>query len=195
MKAKYIPNILSAFRIFLVFVFVIFFFLDYPKHLIGALCVFLCAGLTDVVDGYLARRNNWITDLGKLLDPFADKLMQCTVLVCLATRQLIPVWLLVCYMVKELAMVFGSFFLLRRHDVVTSSGWCGKIAVCVFYAGIFSLIVMRNYLEIHPLAMRIVCLTMLLAALVAIVVYFIQYFVTRRKMAECKRKESASAER
>lgn len=194
MKAKNIPNLLSAFRILLVFAFVILFYLDYPRHLIGALCVFLCAGVSDMVDGYLARRNNWVSDLGKLLDPFADKLMQCTVLVCLATKQLIPVWLLVCYTVKELAMICGSFFLLRRHDVVTSSSWCGKIAVCIFYVGIFSLIVMRDYLEIHSLIMRLVCLAMLLAALVAIVIYFIQYFVTRRKRIECKRKESASAE-
>ena len=83
MKAnlKNIPNILSTIRILLVFVFVFLLFgLNSP---VGALIVFLVAGATDVIDGFLARRFNWITNLGKILDPLADKLMQCTVLVCL----------------------------------------------------------------------------------------------------------------
>ena len=70
MKLKNIPNILSVIRIGLVFVFIALFFgLDQPY---AALLVFLLAGATDVVDGYLARRNNWISNLGKILDPFAD---------------------------------------------------------------------------------------------------------------------------
>ena len=79
MKLKNIPNILSIIRILLVFVFLFFLFVLESTYL--ALLIFLIAGATDVVDGYLARRNNWITNLGKILDPFADKLMQCTVLV------------------------------------------------------------------------------------------------------------------
>ena len=91
MKLKYIPNILSCIRIALVGVFIYLFFLDYPNNIIFALLTFLVAGATDVVDGYLARRNNWITDLGKILDPFADKLMQCTVLVCMSIKKLLPI--------------------------------------------------------------------------------------------------------
>ena len=68
----------------LVFVFVfVFFVLDNP---IVAILIFLLAGATDVLDGYLARKYNWITNLGKILDPLADKMMQCTVLVCLFAK-------------------------------------------------------------------------------------------------------------
>ncbi len=177
MKAKNIPNILSVFRILLVFVFAYVFFLDYPANLIPALMVFLTAGLTDVIDGYLARRFNWITDIGKLLDPFADKLMQCTVLVCLSLKGLIPIWLPICYVVKELTMVIGSFFLLRRHSVVTSSKWFGKAAVCIFYASIFALMVMHDYFETNHLARDIVSIVMLASAIAAIVSYFVEYFI------------------
>ncbi len=179
MKAKNIPNILSVFRILLVFVFVYVFFLDYPDNLVPALIVFLSAGLTDVIDGYLARRFNWITDIGKLLDPFADKLMQCTVLVCLSLKGLIPIWLPICYVAKELAMVIGSFFLLRRHSVVTSSKWFGKAAVCVFYASIFALMIAPAYFEANTAVRDIVSAVMLASALAAIVSYFVEYFIRR----------------
>lgn len=179
MKAKNIPNILSVFRIMLVFVFVYVFFLDYPANLIPALIVFLTAGLTDVIDGYLARRFNWITDVGKLLDPFADKLMQCTVLVCLALKGLIPIWLPICYVAKELAMVIGSFFLLRRHSVVTSSKWFGKAAVCIFYASIFALMIAPAYFEANTVLRDIVSVIMLGSAIAAIVSYFVEYFLRR----------------
>ena len=72
MNLKNIPNILSIIRICLVGVFVALFF---TGNEIAALIVFLTAGATDVIDGYLARKNNWITNLGKILDPVADKLI------------------------------------------------------------------------------------------------------------------------
>ena len=81
MKLKNIPNILSFIRIGLVFVFIALFF---TNHIYLSLLIFLLAGATDVVDGYLARRFNWITNLGKILDPFADKMMQVSVLLCLS---------------------------------------------------------------------------------------------------------------
>ena len=79
-KLKHIPNVLCVIRILLIFVFI---HLAFGGRLYAALAVFLTAGATDVLDGFLARRNNWISELGKILDPLADKLMQCTVLVCL----------------------------------------------------------------------------------------------------------------
>ena len=100
MKLKNIPNILSIIRIILVFVFVaVFFVADSP---VWALIIFLTAGATDVVDGYLARRFNWITNLGKILDPFADKFMQCTALVCLCIKNFVPLWFVIVFFAKVL---------------------------------------------------------------------------------------------
>ena len=104
MKLKNIPNILSVIRILLVFVFVYLVFVT--DNLLAALFVFFLAGATDVVDGYLARRNNWITNLGKILDPFADKLMQCTVLVCLWIKNIVPIWFALAFFFKEFIYKF-----------------------------------------------------------------------------------------
>ena len=99
MKLKNIPNILSIIRILLIFVFVYTFFaLD---NLYVALIVFLVAGATDVVDGFLARRYNWITTLGKILDPVADKMMQFAALICLLIKGLIPWWFAAIFFAKE----------------------------------------------------------------------------------------------
>lgn len=138
---KNIPNLLSLIRISLVFVFIAIFFS--PINKIWALVVFLTAGATDVVDGFLARKFNWITDIGKILDPFADKLMQCTVLVCLAIEKVVPIWFLVICFAKEVLTLFIGFLVIRRRSVVVVSKWYGKASVCLFYATIFAAVIIR----------------------------------------------------
>ena len=142
---KNIPNILSIIRILLVFVFVAVFFADVSK--IWALVVFLTAGFTDVVDGILARKFNWITNLGKILDPFADKLMQCTALVCLCIEAVVPVWFLIIFFAKEFMTLFIGFLVIRRRSVVVVSKWYGKMAVCLFYATIFLAVIFKYVCE------------------------------------------------
>lgn len=144
---KNIPNILSIIRICLVFVFVAIFFSPISK--IWALVVFLSAGATDVVDGFLARKNNWITDLGKVLDPFADKLMQCTVLVCLCIESVVPIWFLIIFFAKELLTLLLGFIAIRRRSVVVVSKWYGKLSVCLFYLTIFAAVVIKYVLNIE----------------------------------------------
>ena len=138
---KNIPNILSVIRIILVFVFVAVFFAPISK--VWALVIFLTAGATDVVDGFLARKFNWITDVGKVLDPFADKLMQCTVLVCLCIEKVVPIWFVVIFFVKEILTLLIGFIVIRRRSVVVVSKWYGKTAVCLFYATIFISVILK----------------------------------------------------
>lgn len=90
MQKKFIPNILSVIRLCLVPIFVVLFFMEYPKNVWYAIFVFFLAGATDVLDGWLARRNNWISNVGKILDPLADKTMQCTALICFYIKSIIP---------------------------------------------------------------------------------------------------------
>ena len=138
---KNIPNVLSVIRICLVFVFVAVFFS--PLNKIWALIIFLTAGATDIVDGFLARKFNWITDLGKILDPFADKLMQCTVLVCLCIVRIVPIWFLIVFFAKEFLTLLLGFIAIRRRSVVVVSKWYGKAAVCLFYATIFVAVILK----------------------------------------------------
>ena len=178
MKLKNIPNILSVIRIILVAVFVYTAFCVSDKV---ALIVFLVAGATDVVDGYLARRNNWITDLGKILDPVADKLMQCTVLVSLYIKDIIPIWFVIPFFAKEITTLVTGFLVLRKRSVVVVSKWYGKLAVCLFYATVVLSVILEDVLR-GNLVLKIVVFTpAVVCAIFALSAYFKHYAGLRNK--------------
>ena len=142
---KHIPNILSSLRIIMVGIFAWLFLTAFPDHTVRywwALGVFVLAFFTDVLDGFLARRFNWITPVGKLLDPLADKLMMITALVVILigkARQnnLFTVYLILVILVavKEMLAVIGGMIMLRHHKVAYSD-WYGKTATGLFTIGV-----------------------------------------------------------
>ena len=127
-----IPNVLTIIRIILIPVFVVLFF---KGEKIAALCVFCAASLTDMLDGYLARKLNQITDFGKLFDPLADKLMVLTAMVCQTFWGPLPLVAVIIVALKELVMVLGGVFMLSR-DVVVYSNYFGKAAQVGFIASL-----------------------------------------------------------
>ena len=129
---KHVPNILTIIR-FLLIPFIIY-FLAINQYIVGVI-LFIISGITDVVDGAIARKFNFITDFGKLMDPLADKLTQISVLATLMIKELIPVWILAIVIAKEAVMIAGASFLYGR-DVVVSSKWCGKLATVLFFIAI-----------------------------------------------------------
>jgi cardiolipin synthase len=145
---RHIPNILSVLRIIMVGVFAYLFAIGRP---LAALSVYVLAFLTDILDGYLARRNNWITNLGKLLDPFADKLLIVVALICiyLGKRQSAFLVLFILSAVKELLMVLGGAVMLRRNIVVYAD-WFGKIATGMFGAGIILALLSFPFPQMSP---------------------------------------------
>ena len=101
---RHIPNILTAFRILLVPVFLYFIIADeYYK----AAAVFITAGITDAVDGFIARRYNVRTELGAALDPFADKFLLISAYIALAAKGFIPLWLMVPVIIKDSILLSG----------------------------------------------------------------------------------------
>jgi len=170
MKLKNIPNILSFIRILLVFVFVIILFAF--NNLLLALLVFLIAGLTDVIDGYLARKNNWITDVGKILDPFADKCMQIAALVCLALSGLLSWWIAGVLIFKELLLLAGGFGLLKTKRVYVQSSWYGKAGTVAFYIAVVLLVTVK---DMHDTAKAGIGVVLIGFMLFALTMYFINY--------------------
>ena len=100
----------------------VYYFL-HDQILPAAICLVL-SGLSDMFDGMIARKFNQITELGKMLDPVADKLTQGTVAVCLAIKQPVLIPLLAIFILKELLMlVAGTFLVLKKKKRPTASKW------------------------------------------------------------------------
>ena len=123
-----VPNVLTMLRMALIPVFVLLHINGLRK---AALAIFLLASFTDLLDGYIARRFNMITDFGKLMDPLADKLMVCTALLCQSIAGVFPWAATVIVFAKELFMVVGAKYMLDKGVVVHSNIW-GKVATCSF---------------------------------------------------------------
>lgn len=127
-----IPNILSFFRICLIPIFVWLYCAK--QDYVGTVCVILLSGLTDVADGFIARKWNMISDVGKVLDPIADKLTQAAMLGCLLSRfhfMWVPFILLI---LKEICMGVSGLLAIRKTGTVYGAKWHGKVNTCLLYA-------------------------------------------------------------
>lgn len=131
-KIVNIPNCLTLIRIALLPVVVWRF---RKGDSMGALIVYLLAMLTDAVDGFIARRYNQVTALGKLLDPLADKLSLVTLIALFVADGQIPLWLMGIILLKEVAMVVGGAVALKRGIVVYALP-IGKITTVAFITSI-----------------------------------------------------------
>ncbi len=169
---KNIPNLLSLIRICLVGVFVAVFF---SGEVYWAILVFFLAGATDVLDGYLARRNQWITTLGKILDPLADKLMQCTVLICLLIEDYIPIWFVIPFIAKELFTLLIGLIVIKRRSVAVVSKWYGKMTVCFFYATIGASIFFRDFFLNNKTLGIIIYIPAVVCAIFSLIAYIRHY--------------------
>lgn len=126
-----LPNLLSLIRILLIPLIVWAFLTREDRLLTVGLLVL--SGLTDMVDGWIARRFHQTSDLGKVLDPIADKLTQTVVLVCLLTHHplmLLPLALLV---VKEFVAALLGLWVIRRTGQVNGADWHGKVSTALLY--------------------------------------------------------------
>ncbi len=169
---KNIPNLLSLVRICLVGVFIAVFF---SGEVYWAIFVFFLAGATDVLDGYLARRNQWITTLGKILDPLADKLMQCTVLICLLIEDYIPLWFVIPFIAKELFTLLIGLIVIKRRSVAVVSKWYGKMTVCLFYATIGASIFFREFFLNNKVLGIIIYIPAVVCAIFSLIAYIRHY--------------------
>lgn len=122
---KLIPNILSLLRLLLCPVFCWVFFTQSP---LSALWVFVAASLLDVFDGFLARKLNAVTTLGKILDPVADKLLQLSAVVCFTVSGAIPLVVIILLGLKELIMLIGGGIISKKIKNMVYSNKFGKAA-------------------------------------------------------------------
>lgn len=122
-----LPNKLTMLRVIMVPFFVAFLLMvpDYPMFKWVAFGLFVAASLTDLLDGYIARKYNLITNFGKFMDPLADKLLVSAALVCLTALGFIPAWMTIVIISREF-IISGFRLIAAERGIVIAAGWLGK---------------------------------------------------------------------
>lgn len=159
-----IPNLLSLFRILLIPVIIWLYCVQ--KAYTGTILVIALSGFTDIIDGKIARKFNMVSDVGKVLDPIADKLTQAVLVICLIARYPRMRALLSLFAVKECLMLLWGYWTLKRTDTINSAKWYGKLSTVVLYAVMMTLILFVDIPEAGANALMLLCGGMMLLSLV-----------------------------
>lgn len=134
-----VPNFITLVRILLIPVFVILFFTPTPDRALSAAVIFVLAAVTDLLDGYIARRTGQVTKLGKLLDPIADKLLVLSALILLVNIDRISALVALLIIARELA-VTGIRAIAAGEGMIIGAETTGKYKMALQVIGITMLI-------------------------------------------------------
>lgn len=165
-----IPNLLSLFRLLLIPVYVTIYF---NGNRLVAAGIFALSCLTDMLDGFIARRFNMISTVGKVLDPFADKATQLTMIICLLITYpgLLP--LIIMFLIKEIFQLIAAFIALRKGKVLKGALLTGKISTTLLFT---SLVAMVVFPQLDPTCITIISIVDSVALLIAMIDYARAFF-------------------
>ena len=179
-KIVTIPNLLSLFRLILI-PFILWAYCYEGSYALTALLVVL-SGITDVVDGFVARRFNMVSDFGKALDPIADKLTQIAMLFCLVTRFPLILLPLIIIIVKETSSFVLRAIVIYKTDAVEGAVWHGKVNTVILYAVMFLHIVWYDIpIQISAVCVAVACGMMVLSYILYSIDGIRQLVALRRK--------------
>ena len=136
LKRFSIPNLLTAFRLLLIPL--ILWMYAARQEYAWAVALLALSGVTDMADGYIARKCHMVSDLGKVLDPVADKLTQVAVVFCLAFQFPAMRILFTVLVAKEMLQGIMAYAVLRRTGLVWSAGWYGKLCTGIMYGAMIA---------------------------------------------------------
>ena len=168
-----IPNLLSVLRILVIAPFAWFFLQD---NLLWAVAMLAFSGLSDLFDGMIARKFNQITELGKMLDPLADKLTQGTVAVCLAVKHPVLIPVLMIFVLKELGMLVGGCILLKKKKRPCAAKWYGKVATFLFYISAVVIVMMEGVFHLYSTATTVISYVLLGITAAFMIYAMVRYF-------------------
>lgn len=153
-----IPNILCYIRLLLIPVFVAQYIkAEEPGEYMRAAAIVLASGLTDFLDGFIARTFDMVTELGKLLDPMADKLTQAALIFVLIVKIEYMYLLLILFVVMQLFMLIAGIAMLKKGKRLNGSKWFGKVSTTVFYAVMLVLVALPTLRQSTINILMLIC--------------------------------------
>ena len=170
-----LPNKLTCLRVVMIPFCVFFLLTDFvPGSRIIAMLIFLAASFTDYLDGHIARSRNLVTNFGKFMDPLADKLLVCSVLICFVQMGMLPAWMVIIIIAREF-IISGFRLIASDAGIVIAASWWGKTKTVTQMALI---IVMMLGIP----ALRILEIILMWAALILTVISLIDYIAKNKEV-------------
>ena len=169
-----VPNILSLFRIVLIIPFVLSMLKE--DYIFSGL-ILITSGISDLLDGFIARRFNQITKFGGMIDPVADKLTLVAVMVCIGAKfpEVIPFMTIL--VIKECAMLLASVMLLRKHKTPPMAKWYGKIGTVVFYVSVVTIVSLKAVWNIEDRLINVTLMAITAFTMLYAVIQYLKIFV------------------
>lgn len=174
-----IPNLLSIVRLALIPLIVWLYVAQQEYN--WAVAIILLSGATDIVDGFIARHFNMVSDFGKILDPIADKLTQAAVIICLTAKHELMYVLICLFVVKELIMGTLGFLVIRKKDSVNSAKWFGKANTVVLYVVMMLLILFPGMSDALANTLIVLCGCMMLLSLALYTRFYVRLLSDKNK--------------
>lgn len=172
-----LPNKITIIRICMIPIYLLFMLIpQIPNGRYIAAGIFILAAITDALDGYIARKNNLITNFGKFMDPLADKLLVSSALICLVEFGLLQSWIAVIIIAREF-IISGFRLIASDNGVVLAAGWWGKIKTNVQIVMSVMLMINLDYSFINVLEQIAIYLALLLT-----IISMVDYLVKNRKV-------------
>jgi len=164
-----LPNLLSVLRIFLVPP-VVFYMLQ--ENYMPAMILFVVAGVTDSLDGWLAKHFNWQSHLGEILDPLADKLLLVSSYVCFAWLEHLPIWLVVSVMLRDIIIVAGGvLYRIFFGKVVINPTYISKFNTLMQITLIAVMLLSLAWIPVSDLLITVLIWTVLFTTVASGIVY------------------------
>ena len=169
-----LPNKLTILRVVMIPFFVFFmlapYFEGYGNYI--AVAIFIVASFTDFLDGYLARRDNLVTNFGKFMDPLADKLLVCAALICLVETGQLASWIVIIIISREF-IISGFRLIASDNGVVIAASYWGKFKT-VFQMIMVIMLIINITHPIYQLVATIVTYIALILTVVSLVDYVVK---------------------
>jgi cardiolipin synthase (CMP-forming) len=158
-----IPTVLSISRVILLAPLAYVLFSDLPNRGMWGAFIIVLAGITDFLDGFIARKLHQVTDFGKIADPLADKICAGGCSLLLYVTGALSLWYLIVVIARDLLILFGSIYIKSKKNIITQSNWPGKIAV--FFIAIVMLLSILGDPSLESLRQVMIVISVLLMAL------------------------------
>lgn len=177
-----LPNFISLLRILLVPP-VVFYILQ--QNYVPALILFVIAGISDGVDGWLAKRFNWQSALGEILDPLADKLLIVASYVCFAWLELLPIWLVLSVMLRDIVIVSGGvLYRIFYGQVKIKPFYMSKLNTLMQIVLITTILVSLTWLSVDDIVIKLLIWMVLFTTIASGLMYVFTWGMRAIKVAK-----------